>query len=389
MEKQVRVLDMVMSAGKTTAIIEGIKVNDMKFIFVTEYLTEVDRLIQATGKLITPIPARGEGSKRKHFLKLLEAQENIAITHSLFKSLQVEDYKLFAEYVLIIDEAVSIVEPISISKDDIEDLIANDRLLIDTNNTVSWNDGIDYSGNFNSLKEQVLSGGVELVNKSYLVWTYPREIFHSTKETIILTYLFEGSMLASYFKYYDIEYSIIPTTLDIITRNQKAKFRSLLDIYSGRANDVGKAKKADKHPLSKSWYINPKNKQKIDRLVNSTNNYFKNNTSVLSSFRAVSIFKDYEDMFSKRAVFIPVNKRATNEYRNISSIAYLIELNLNPVVERFFNQRNIKVDKDIYSLSGVIQLLWRGCIRDGKAMSVFIPSLRMRTLINKWLESDR
>lgn len=378
------IVDMVMGTGKTTMAIQGIKENEMPFIFVTEYLTEVDRMIKATGKLVEPVPEKGEGSKRKHLLELLKDKKNIALTHSLFKTLRLEDYSIFNGYKLIIDEVVSVVENLDISKDDINDLIGQNRLIIDSkNNTVTWNDDIEYSGKWNDLREEVLSGGVEIVNNSYLVWIFPVDVFKNVSEIIILTYLFEGSVLCGYFKYYDIPYRYIP---DLFSDKERQKIVKLLCIYQGRANNVGNPiKRQRKRPLTSTWYKDNNNKAKIKTFVNTVNNWFAKNVKVKTANRAVSVFKDYEDMFSTRANFIPINKRASNEFREIAAIAYLIDYNINPTIEQFFLQKDIKIDKDLFSLSGMIQLLWRGCIRDDKKMDVFIPSFRMRNLLYKWL----
>ena len=48
---------------------------------------------------------------------------------------------------------------------------------------------------------------------------------------------------------------------------------------------------------------------------------------------------------------------------------------------------HIEVDDDMYSLSTMIQWIWRSRIRDGGEINVYVPSLRMRTLFENWLDN--
>jgi hypothetical protein len=42
----------------------------------------------------------------------------------------------------------------------------------------------------------------------------------------------------------------------------------------------------------------------------------------------------------------------------------------------------------MFSLSEMIQFIWRGCIRKGEPMKVLILSERMRGLLIKWLNEE-
>ncbi len=42
----------------------------------------------------------------------------------------------------------------------------------------------------------------------------------------------------------------------------------------------------------------------------------------------------------------------------------------------------------MYALSELIQWIWRGQIRTGKPINLYIPSKRMRTILQVYLDSD-
>ena len=49
---------------------------------------------------------------------------------------------------------------------------------------------------------------------------------------------------------------------------------------------------------------------------------------------------------------------------------------------------NISVNEDGYALSEMLQFIWRSAIRDGKEIWVYIPSIRMRTLLKEWIDQN-
>ena len=67
---------------------------------------------------------------------------------------------------------------------------------------------------------------------------------------------------------------------------------------------------------------------------------------------------------------------------------YLANRFLNPNIKRFFEQGKIKVNEDQWALAELVQWVFRGCIREGKPMNLFIPSKRMRTLFLEWLNES-
>ena len=73
--------------------------------------------------------------------------------------------------------------------------------------------------------------------------------------------------------------------------------------------------------------------------------------------------------------------RASNEYRDRTAVAYLVNKYFNPFIKNFFVSNGVEVDEDGYAISEMLQFLWRSGIRDGKRITVYIPSRRMRELL--------
>ena len=101
-------------------------------------------------------------------------------------------------------------------------------------------------------------------------------------------------------------------------------------------------------------------------------------------------FSTYENQLSGdgyKKGFLACNARATNAYRNKTTLAYTINYYLNPIITNYFTQCGVRVEQDALALSELIQWVFRSAIRDGNPITIYIPSNRMRTLFLNWLDS--
>ena len=83
--------------------------------------------------------------------------------------------------------------------------------------------------------------------------------------------------------------------------------------------------------------------------------------------------------------FVPCNAKATNIYRNRWALAYCYNMFLKPPFKGFFQDNGIEVDESSYSLSCLLQWICRSRLRDGESIVIYLPSKRMRKLLQDWL----
>jgi hypothetical protein len=153
-------------------------------------------------------------------------------------------------------------------------------------------------------------------------------------------------------------------------------------------NDIGQ-EGVRYHPLSSNWFKKAK-MEDFQQLKQSTENFFKRIADTPSKHNGWTTFlKDKPKLAGKRYTrgWIPNNIRATNEYINKRSLAYLCNWFYHPVIRNYFEERGITVNEEVYALSAMLQWIWRSQIRRGDPITLFIPSERMRNLLNQWLNS--
>ena len=400
---QIKICDSIMGSGKTQSAIYQMK-NDKsnKYIYITPYLDEVERIKEQCKdrNFISPIN-KGDG-KLDNLHYHLGNNQNIASTHALFKNYNEYTLELIknGNYKLILDEVFDVVEKLNVHKDDIHMLINEKIINIEENHRVQWIDE-NYNGDFcNYLKPMVKSNNVILYDDYLLLWTFPIEVFQSFKEVIILTYLFDAQIQKYYYDMNNIKFEYIGTKkinestycftkepeIPQYTKSLINKIHILNDI---KLNCIGDYEYA----LSASWFKREKNirqKPLIKKLKNNLQNVFTNKFKSSSAENMWTTYKDYKGLLSGKGYtsgFLSYNIRSTNEYRNKTHLAYCTNVYFNPYLKKYFLDHNVEVKEDKFALSEFIQWIWRSAIRDGKEIWIYVPSKRMRALLQDWLNN--
>lgn len=414
---QVNIVDSIMGSGKTTAAINYINAsdNECRFMYVTPYLSEVQRIIESCPSKHFQEP-KEYGTKIRGIKDLLNKGKNIATTHTLFHLFDQEiiDLCYSQGYVLIMDEVTDVIEPLHIKPMDLDTLLEK-YIYVDDNCLVRWReDKMDYTEKtgdaFLHIKHLCELGCLAAYGDSYMIWMFPVQIFNAFRESYILTYMFHAQMQKYYYDFHDIKYRYLFVTGDNI-RNysfseepvehvSKYDYRELIHICNdSKLNMIGDAD----YSLSKSWYKRNEGNSLIVQLKKNTYNFFNNRNSMYdaesdemvaskSSNNLWTTFKDFRNLLAGKGYtkgFCSSNMRATNEFRARTTIAYLVNKYINPYIKSFFLANNIPVYEDEYAISEMVQFLWRSGIRDGKHIVVYIPSQRMRNLLQEWIDEQK
>lgn len=405
-ESVIKIVDDIMGSGKSTWAINHINQNpDKKFLCIVPLLSECERFKEKTD--IDIIDPEKWGSKWKNFRWLVENDKNIVTTHSLIKMMDLDMLELLKSknYVLMIDECLDVLDTYKISKDDLK-IIFNEKLVsLDEDGFLVWNEERKpYKGVYGDIKRLCSFKSLMGFKKEnsdelarIIMWNFPVDFFKCFDESYIFTYLWEGSIQKSYFDIHGIKYEkymldydrqLIPHCKEI-EYEKRRNVADLINIYDGKFNKIG-MKIGKSNPLSKSWYEDKrkKNKSIFAQLKNNTENYFRTVTKTKSIDNMYTVFKPYCKYVKGKGFangFVSCNARGTNEFKDKKSLAYLINFFMSPDIKQFVEHYHIEFDDNLFSLSALLQWIWRSQIRDGNPIDLYIPSERMRELLKIWI----
>ncbi|WP_404467240.1 hypothetical protein [Planococcus rifietoensis] len=404
----VTIVDSIMGSGKTTWAKQYMKKHqmDMRFIYVSPYLEEItNNILKDCPFLVEPDAQLGKGSKLRHFKELIVNGSSIVTTHALFRIIDEEVLELLrdAGYTLILDEVANVIEQVKeITKEDIRTL--KDANLIDVENRkVNWIDdsykGV-YESNYVNVKYHAQQGNIFLQNDTVLFWTFPAKVFALFESSFILTYLFDGQIQRYYYDLFEIKTTYksvekIGPSHALVTYNPKLegreRYKDLIQIYDGEFNtNYLVDEKARGNELSSTW-LNCAGDRVLERLQLNLYSYFRykgkshdNLWTTKMSLQNKLKGKGYTKGF------ICWNMRATNDYQDTHNLAFVYNLYMNPFEKAFFEDAGVKVDEDLLALSNLLQWMWRSAIRKEvpERINLYVPSIRMRTLLEKWLHNE-
>lgn len=387
-------------------------VREPKYIFVSPYLDEIQKRLPAACPALDfrePEIVEHNGVRHPkwlHLQRLLCAGHNIATTHALLPFLTPRGLTAIREqgYKLIIDEALDSTQIHRILTENERDYLLRQHMISVDQNTgkVEWRYN-DTGHRFEDVERLSRTGSLFLSEDKFLIWEFPQEALEAFQEITILTYLFEGSTLAAYLRTYGFQYHLLgikngrPVPLRETTEvAAKAQWRSLLTVYEGPKNEVGdlRPKGGKSGQRFTKTNLDGWKPQQWKRMGQTVGNFLRRDARVTSKQVGWTTFRNHSEKIAanthgfKKAEFIPVNTRATNEYRDKTVMIYLANRYANPALSRFIETKGESFDDDLFALSEMIQWIWRGCIRDWMPMTVFIPSERMRNLLVAWLETN-
>lgn len=402
-----------MGSGKTSYFIDHLNEESwsnskQKYIFITPNLNEVDRITAACPALHFKNPIQIHGKKYWGFKELIEDGDNICTTHALFRMLgrdiQAELKK--HHYRLIIDEALDVVELYKdLSPQDFQMLVKDGWITVHAGTgLLHWDESRPYVGKHSSTRELCLNGSLVSQGEKLILWEFPVSFLDCFESVTILTYCFHGSHMAAYLAAADVGFDMkavhggkLIDWHDVDERHIKDRLRGLITVYEGRSNAVGNAQtmtgKATENALSSSWYLRQVRgkKEGLATLKKGLVSFFQNEAKTPSELNLWTTFKDYKGGLKGRGYskgFVPNNLRATNEFKHKRSAAYTCNTFMHPVVKQYLSGRGVTVYEDLFSLSEILQWIWRTGIREYQPIHLYIPSQRMRGLFHAWLKAD-
>ena len=434
--KNIWVCSQICGSGKTSSIINEIKnsTTDNKFIIITPYKEEESRyMYELKSKNFKTPKYEGGHTKLDSIKKLICKGENIISTHALLNRFDQETIDLIQDssYNICLDETHEVIEPYPLGQKDFQTLMSYCNINPVTKQ-LEWKESEkDYhDAKFAEEKRLVDLGSLCMYGDNLLCWLFPCKCLSAFKNTIILTYLWQDSLQRAYYSYYGMDFKMISVEGDNKDNYHFVKFNpnksyieydysKLIHICDNeKLNEIGST---SEFALSKTWYERNVDTANMKTLKDNLYNYFRNIVNAKSSDIIWGTFSDYESKlkgkgFSSKSVytrdamrtkstkkkdnngndipydakcgFMPINIRASNKYKQATTVAFLCNRYINPCVKNFFTLNNIEIDEDKWALSEMLQFVFRSALRDGHEINIYVPSSRMRKLLEQWIKDN-
>lgn len=407
----IQVCDAIMGTGKSQSAITWMNEHpNNKFIYITPYLDEAERIKNACPKLKFVEPSNKLSEyhfkKSKHSAALIKEGRNLATTHQSFKNYTRETLDDIRNqgYTLIIDENVNVLDTCDVHPGDLQMLIDTGYLTLENGRYVvtdqTYGEG-RFQDVFHVLRSHDLMHLKDDGTYSLFWWVLPPELLTAFKHVFILTYLFEGQSLYHLLKMHNIPYEYIGVEKadDAETGFRFAKKGTYVPDYVPHIKDMihildnhnmnifGKHRCA----LSMGWYAAHHNDEKMAQLKRNISNCFKNIWKDIPPERRM--WATYNNELHRikgkgyTKAFVTFSSRATNQYRHKTHLVYAVNLFMNVSDKLFYQKHGVEVDEELYALSIMIQWIWRSAIRDGKEIYIYIPSKRMRMILLDWMDT--
>lgn len=323
------------------------------------------------------------------------------------------------------------------TSNDIDIMLEQKILLVSDDNLIHWNNEYNKESIYNLLKDFFSNSTIYLQqsinynseNTKYaFIKTIPIELFETFQDIYILTYLWKAQIMKYYFDMNNISYRYLEP-IEIFTAeslsfqfqitNKDSKFDTD-KLFKANAKELINMPTVEKKQLysyinsnkkavnlSYSFYTTQiqeeQNHVVLTQLKNNIKNVIENIFKLPIKERRImwTIYKEYTDLIIKKQFdkpkcrhlnidnFVSISSKGTNDFADRNILIYLVDRYINPVLKNFINFKcqklNIEFDENLYSLSELIQWIWRSQIRNSKPIYLYIASLRMFNLFNDWL----
>lgn len=394
----IHVVDSIMGSGKTQAILRMINEDTekvRKWLYITPYLDEVDRVIRECPRQEFVQPKKF-GSKSLNFQTLVLEGKNIATTHALFTYMNGATMSVLrdAGYTLVIDEVLEDVAYVPIKEWD-EQIMKNGLASINDEGAVVWEKS-DYEGVFDVYKAAANAGRLYQVESGVYLSVFPYKFLDSFQDVYVLTYMFDAQIMRYMLDFNGVAYDKLSAEktdsgYELITYTNAYNheyYASRIHILDHtKLNSIGERY----WDLSSTWYKKHESTGEVEQIGKNCYNFFHNIAHQKTDSCMWTTFKAYQKKACPRGYkkgFLAQNARATNQFADRVAVAYTVNQFMLTPTKMFLQNNGIAVDENAYALSNMIQFIWRSNIRQGGEVDVYVPSSRMRELLLDFMRGN-
>ena len=401
------ITDLPCGSGKTSKMIRTLK-PDKLYLIVVPLLTEVKRVLEGTSHLdfAEPVKTTKElGTKRAALLELIVQEKSIVTTHQLYSDIGYLAAQGFLKnYNVIIDEVPGVINVVkSLSRRSVDEFYINPGYLDVSPDglctvTPKWDNLFDVVSDTIDprIKKHAQARNLFVCKQGTFITALSKALFSECASMKVLTYKSKGSYFLKYLEKIDLPYQL--EIDDELEADFKEKSQTLISFADTKALEEVNFTYSKQTKYSEEF-----KETKVVRsgLKNWRARHIKDVplenimvTCAEANWRDSKAFKSGKLKlrgFAKTTGLGKVNwvanqTRGTNDYSHCSHLVYLYDKHPMPPITQWLGCPT-KEFRDAYGLTELIQWIWRSRIRNGEPIALYLPSPRMKRLLQDWLES--
>ena len=308
---------------------------------------------------------------------------------------------------MVIDEEVSLIEPYKgrYKKGDIISLEKAGHIKVDEDNLgrVEWLwDTMEEGTQYSDLKRLCSIDMLYCSKRSrdMMVTQLPMALVESAERTIILSYLFKGSVMESFLKLKGLEvvdFTEVQLMKDTETVLKQAK--ELITFSNSISTNAVKS-----YSMTNTWYLSSATKDQLKKVGAAIRSVYRkvgkkdllvtlpkeSTLKVLSGNKKNTRYVIPKEVSGLDEIFLYCGARATNDYAHKSVALHAYNRFVNLVVKSYLQDYGAELDAipddDQFALSEMVQWIWRTRIRNDQPIEVYILPTRMEKLLKDWLD---
>lgn len=398
------IVDRPCGSGKTSTLLLPSLKDGGPHLVVVPFLTEADRIVQEAPVPFVQ-PSDTSGTKTENLRDLLVDRQNVVVTHNLYARVALLCREgLLDGYSIHIDEVPDVCTQMEgkTSASWSEFYVGNGYVLVDTTTgkvspTGKWDDRVEEVADTldTRIYRAAKAGCLFLVSGTFLMWAMPEELLKSGLSIRVYTYRAEGSLLAAYLRRLKIparhDYSV---SADEVFRRQAKRLIEVKTIPSVdrsvnprapefRWSMTGQDRTRRQGDLLKRVSSALRNLRRYDLKDVPVQNIMLTCPKALwegkGGYRTGSRMGDVN--------WVGNTTRGTNRFIECGHLIYLWDQHINPFVRSWLGLDDRRAN-DEYALSELIQWVYRSRVRRGEPITLYLPSSRMRSLFQGWLDGE-
>ena len=406
MKTKVTIIDQPCGSGKTSRMLKSFK-RDLKYLVVVPLLSEVQRIIKDASVEFKE-PSDEQSNKSESLEELLLLGVNVVTTHKLYTDVAHLARKgLLSDYHIIIDEVLDVCKVVSDkSSTSVRELYLGPKYIrVDEKDgkvvaTQKWDnqkddikDTLDHR-----IYNYAKAGCLYLLNDMFFIWALPPALLRNGLSVTIMTYKAQGSMFELY-----LEKLGIKPKHKVCTDEEEAVFirkaRELITVKTIPSLEKMKFNFGGQQRFKKFPNCSKKVATALKNLKERDLKDIPTNEVVLTCVKSLwykSGSKDTKDPKSgpfsinsrmfKGTQWISNTTRGTNNYSHCSTLIYLYDQHPHPHLVNWLDAGGVNFS-DKYALTELIQWIWRSRVRNDQPITIYMPSERMRRILDDWLSS--